>query len=75
MLRYRILTHQCKAESFRDLGVSMIMAIDEQFHLDEGLVLLTAYFRLKTPPISCAASISNVTPPGNGSCQTESRAP
>ena len=43
----------------------------EWFHLDEVLVLFTAYFSPKTPSILSTASISNVRPPGICSCQAE----
>lgn len=43
----------------------------EWFHLDEVLVLFTAYFSPKTPSILSTASISNVRPPGICSCRAE----
>lgn len=63
---YRRWTQICIFAFFFNLRLS-----HEWFHLDEVLVLFTAYFSPKTPSILSTASISNVRPPGICSCQAE----
>lgn len=65
--------------AFGDLGdiwtvIEYLRLSHEWFHLDEALVLFTAYFSPKTPSILSTASISNVRPPGICSCQGEREA-
>lgn len=74
----RLLINQWSL-AFGDLGdiwtvIEYLRLSHEWFHLDEALVLFTAYFSPKTPSILATASISNVRPPGICSCQGEREA-
>lgn len=74
----RLLINQWSL-AFRDLGdiwtvIEYLRLSHEWFHLDEALVLFTAYFSPKTPSILSTASISNVRPPGTCICQGEREA-
>lgn len=76
--RSRFLINQWSV-AFGDLGgiwtvIEYPRLFRERFHLDEGSLLFSASFSPQTPPISPAAPLSNVRPPGIHSCRAESGA-